>query len=622
MFYLINMPLHSIQRPCLPLALFKALFKRENLPSSILDLNFLLARRIGPARYGSLESQIQLVELVNGLWGPSVWGSDFQATSEKWLLRCRDVLKHGSDPAIDLPWLREFRDVHMPRFLSDCLDRLLAGPPPTVIGFSCYMSQVLPALALGRLIRQRRPEIKQVYGGPAFHGEMGEEYIEKISWIDAVSTGEADDVVAPLFCDLADGKAPRDLQGIVYRDSSGAVQRGAAYQPVSPEAFAALPDPDFDDFFENAMQTGISKVPRWRRNVTIPFEGSRGCWWGIKSQCAFCGLNGCSMVYRSKPGEQVYKSLAACVEKHHLFRFLITDTAMCREHFDTLLPRLTHSAFQKQLRLIGEIRVDISREQAASLASAGFVHLQAGIENLSTRILQLLRKGTRGIQNVYFLKLCRQYGIDPVWYFLHKVPGERLEDYTQSAILIPKIVHLHPPRFGAAYPLLLYRFSPYFMEKTKVRNLRPKAWYAYQYPAESIDLSRIAYAYEADWLDTLDPGDYQEINACIQAWHQAWTNGGQVPELVIRSWRDNGCVEIDDTRVGGNPCRWILGPEQAALLKALDDPGSMDRVMGELSKGDFGTLSRTEVAGLLDQLMEKKLVIREKKTYLGLVLAY
>jgi hypothetical protein len=63
------------------------------------------------------------------------------------------------DILINLSWLRELRDLHIPYFLCDCLDRLFARASPAVIGFSCYMSQVLPALALGRLIRQRRPEI-------------------------------------------------------------------------------------------------------------------------------------------------------------------------------------------------------------------------------------------------------------------------------------------------------------------------------------------------------------------------------------------------------------------------------------------------------------------------------
>jgi ribosomal peptide maturation radical SAM protein 1 len=605
MFYLINMPHYSIHRPCLALALFKALFKRENLPSRVLDLNFLLADRIGQARHNYFESRMRLTELVSTLWGPYAWGSSFRAVTEKWLQRCESHFKRVPDPGIGIAWMLKFRDIHIPRFLSDCLDRLFGGPPPAVIGFSCYLfSQALPALALGRLIRERRPEIKLVYGGPMFHGEMGKEYIQKIDWIDAVSTGEADDVIVRLFCDLSEGKDPQGLQGIVYRDRTGAVQHGPAYRPVSREVFAALPDPDFDDFFESAAQTGIGADPQWRENVALFLEGSRGCYWGCKSQCAFCGVNGCSMVYRSKPGKQVYKTIAACIEKHHVFGFLIGDTAMCHEHYDSLLPRLVRGPFQKQLRFFGQVRVDISRQQVASLANAGFGYLQVGIENLSTRILQLLRKGTRAIQNVYLLKLCRQYGIRPLWSFLNRIPGERLEYYRESAALIPMIVHLQPPNFGSAVSVELHRFSPYFTEKTKIRNMRPKAWYAYQYPVDQIDLSRVAYSFDAEWLDTLDAGDYEQVNACLAAWHRAWETGSQVPALVVRSRQDNGSVEIEDTRVKGDPRRWILGPEQAAVLAALDDPGSLDRVMRELAKGAFSALLRTEVEGLLRDLME------------------
>ena len=33
---------------------------------------------------------------------------------------------------------------------------------------------------------------------------------------------------------------------------------------------------------------------------TLLFETSRGCWWGAKSHCTFCGLNGETMAFRSK----------------------------------------------------------------------------------------------------------------------------------------------------------------------------------------------------------------------------------------------------------------------------------------------------------------------------------
>ena len=34
-------------------------------------------------------------------------------------------------------------------------------------------------------------------------------------------------------------------------------------------------------------------------NPTLFLETSRGCWWGQRMHCTFCGLNGSGMVYRS-----------------------------------------------------------------------------------------------------------------------------------------------------------------------------------------------------------------------------------------------------------------------------------------------------------------------------------
>jgi hypothetical protein len=95
-----------------------------------------------------------------------------------------------------------------------------------------------------------------------------------------------------------------------------------------------------------------------------------------------------------------------------------------------------------------------------------------------------------------------------------------------------------------------------------------------------------------------------------------------IPELAVWSLQDKGLMEIKDTRVKDNPRRWMLGPEHAAVIKALDDPRSMDTLMRVLARVASGRLSRTEVEGLLAGLMEKGLVIRKKKTYLSLVLPF
>jgi ribosomal peptide maturation radical SAM protein 1 len=617
MFHLINMPMAMTDRPNLALSLFKAILNRNGLDAVVHDMNVLLAAQIGWENYRYAQKRIQLVQIMNALWAPHAWGRCFEAKTDEALALFETLLSQKGGPRSTLRWLENFRDSEIPRFLHKACEQLLEYGAPRVIGFSCNAAQTVPALSLGHFIKQQHPAVRLVYGGPAFHDEMGDELIRKVQWIDAVSLGQADDVVVDLFADLSWNRDPAGLQGILYRDAHGTVRRGSAAKQIDLDFFCSLPDPDFSDFFNTAQRYGLDK-----EGCNLPFEGGRGCWWGDKSKCMFCGLDACATNYRARPGRQVLATILAQSEKYGCTNLHAVDSCLSLDYFDDLIPALADLRKKKPLNLFCQVRADLSRKKVAALADAGFLNLQPGIESLCSRHLRLMRKGTRQIQNIYFLKLCRQYGITPCWQHMAGIPGERPDDYARLEMLIPLIVHLQPPMSGTTGEIQLHRFSPYFEKKKWTRHVRPMDFYAFEFPAALIDLTRVAYHFDAQWRDTLDPEDYQQINGCIRAWHQGWTNGGQVPELVIRSWQDNGCVEIDDTRVAGNPRKWILGPEQAAVLKTLDDPGSIDRVMGGLAKGALGTLSRTEVIGLLGQLMEKELVIREKKTYLSLVLAF
>ena len=43
----------------------------------------------------------------------------------------------------------------------------------------------------------------------------------------------------------------------------------------------------------------------FRVRPQIPLETSRGCWWGMKHHCIFCGLNGKQMAFQDKSPDRV-----------------------------------------------------------------------------------------------------------------------------------------------------------------------------------------------------------------------------------------------------------------------------------------------------------------------------
>ena len=143
---------------------------------------------------------------------------------------------------------------------------------PEVVAFSCLFFQTIPSLSLARRVKLRSAKVRTVFGGAGVHSEMGKELIEKTPWMDAVSIGEADDVVVPLMRACQNGIEPEGLPGVQYRTGAGDIQSGSPYRPTSVQVMESLPAPDFDDFIADVDRFGRSEKKYERAPVFLPFE--------------------------------------------------------------------------------------------------------------------------------------------------------------------------------------------------------------------------------------------------------------------------------------------------------------------------------------------------------------
>ncbi|HPJ29787.1 MAG TPA: RiPP maturation radical SAM C-methyltransferase [Methanothrix sp.] len=614
MIHLVNMPFASLTAPNLALGLIKAQLREEGLESKVVNLNFDFARMIGfggyerVALFKGVETQVGEWLFAKEAWGP------FGPSEEEFVERCEGELKTIPKVPEMKGWLLKIRREVVPMYLLQSLRRLEREGEPVVVAFSCSFFQTSSALALGRLIKEVHPDVKLAYGGACFHDQMGLELLEKAPWIDAVSTGEADDVIVPLFRKLLDGEAPSDLQGIVYRDD-GVVRSGPVGRPASSEVLEGLPDPDYDDFFDDSKRIGISEDPGWKLRVRLFFESSRGCWWGEKRHCSFCGLNGKGLSYRSKSADRVIGTLKSFANLYPVSTYQASDNNISPEYFETFLPRIRDDPPKRGARLFYEVKTDLTRPQIKTLADAGVVYLQPGIESLSTHLLHLMRKGTTAIQNLFFLKCCRTYGILVLWNNLIRIPGEGREDYREMEVLIPKIHHFNPPS-GGAKKVECHRFSPYFTGEVEgADNLRPLSWYSALYPEDRIDLRRVAYYFDADWTNVLDDEARFGVTAKTQEWLRIWQNEADLPALRFLGQVDGEAVVLD-SRAGGRRELW-LDPIEAGVLRAIDDPASIDAVCRHL--GEEAT-SRGAIEDILQGFVEAGMAYQERGKYLGLAL--
>jgi len=302
--------------------------------------------------------------------------------------------------------------------------------------------------------------------------------------------------------------------------------------------------PDYDDFSaaleENATAAEVTPV--------YLLETSRGCWWGAKHHCTFCGLNGGAMAFRSKSVDRVIEEIRHLADRYGAETLSVVDNILDMRYFRTLLPRIVEEEID--VSLFYEIKANLTHEQVAQLWAAGIRHVQPGIESMSDHVLTLMRKGTTALQNVQLLKWCRELGVVPEWNLLYGFPGEYAADYDAMLPVLEAIQFLDPP--CACGPVRLDRFSPFHEDPASfgMVDVRPLAPYRYLYPFADDSLARIAYYFDFGYADGREPERYaRPVIEYVQEWIAAgprgalWVSPGGEEGLTIVLDRPDGSHE-------------------------------------------------------------------------------
>jgi ribosomal peptide maturation radical SAM protein 1 len=426
--------------------------------------------------------------------------------------------------------------------------RRLAGLAAEIIGFTSTFEQTLASLALIRRIKQLAPDKRLILGGANVDGPMADAVAALWPEIDHVFSGESEASVRDFLGSLAAGEEPpRICRGTVNN------------------ALDALPPPDYASYAAQLAQTISSeRVDDGLRpqDIWLPYESSRGCWWGAKHHCTFCGLNALGMGYRAKHPAKVAAELAMLARSQSGARIMMVDNIMPFSYFSTLLPQLAHGP---PLDIFYEQKANLSFEKMKLLAEAGVNRIQPGIESLDSGVLALMRKGTNLRTNLRCLRYARAMKIDLAWNLIVDFPHEQDAAYEGMLALIPHIVHLQPP--GGISALSIERFSPYFDESEAfgISNLRPIDAYGEAHPGLS-DAAGIAYHFRGDYDSAFRrrPDLARRIHAAVEAWETAWSGDGPVPLLEIFELSEDRFL-ICDTRPGAVCEAELIGREEARM---------------------------------------------------------
>jgi len=518
-------------------------------------------------------------------------------------VRASGIPEHAVTTAIRMKAL-------VPAFLESAANELLASCP-RVVGFSTVFQQNIPSLVLAKILKEKDPSLMIVFGGDNCDGPMGAALHESFPWVDVVVRGEGERVLVEVVTDLLAGKPLRPQPGLCYRVNGRAVVVPPDSKPQLP--IADVPSPTYDEFFERLARSPLRA--ELLHDLAILFESSRGCWWGAKSHCTFCGLNAATMMFRSKPAAQVAEEILELAARYKVLKFVAVDDIIDLAHVRDLLPMLKESGCD--LQIFYETKANLTKEQVRAFQSAGVTDIQPGIESLSSPILRLMRKGVTALQNLRLLKWCAESGVGVAWNLLSGFPGEPPEEYERMAELIPSLVHLDAPNFS---PVQVQRFSPYFERAAEfgLELTGPMPYYRFLYPLAPDKLANLAYDFAHRYHDGRDPEDYtQSLREAVARWREA----SERALGSLRYRRGPGFLVVEDRRPGIESADYLFEGQEAKIYLACDAGASAAELCAELAAHGEDNLSAEEIKEFLDELVEARLMYREENQYLALAIA-
>jgi ribosomal peptide maturation radical SAM protein 1 len=599
----VSMPFGPRSTPALGLSLLKSALADCGCSATIHYKTLTFAERIGPARYDRIASGSGVTTDLVGEW---IFSSVEFAAGERAVQRYLDEVLGAHAREAFVEDVLEARTA-VPAFLDAALDEILCAKPK-VVGFTSSFAQHLSSLALARRVKAARPDIFIVFGGANCEGEMGVELVRQFPFVDAVLSGEGDIAIRELVtCHLA-GKSVDDVLGAYTRTNIDRFGDGRYPNAAVIRHLDDLPYPDFTDFFAQ-----LQHLSKEHGEPRLLFEASRGCWWGEKRHCTFCGLNGATMAFRSKSPDRAFAELTHLRQAYGVSTVMAVDNILDHTYFKTFLPRLAASDLDVELWV--EVKANLRREQVALLKEAGASVIQPGIESLSTSVLALMNKGVTALQNVQLLKWCKEYGLTPVWNLLWGFPGEDAAAYRDMARMIPLLSHLTPP--DAAGTIRLDRFSPYFDDPKRygITNVQPYPGYRHVYDASDAALARLAYYFTFDYVQSSEVGEYsREVADGVAAWRGAHEHSQLVfldgtYAMVVIDLRP--CAEVPVTLLSGVQ-RW--------LYRACDAIQSAGQLCDRMDRESSFPLTPEEIHGQLAALTKTGLMLREGDRYLSLAL--
>jgi len=604
-------PFAPIYTPSLALSLLKEIANERGVKCSVFYSNLELAALIGQSQYDSISAGYPSTTDMAGEWIFSDLIYDEVDSNDDFMntvILNRDHIRSSVQKANDIRLSDEADALQnikkmVSRFINEQVEKILALNP-ILVGFTSVFQQTAAGLAIALKLKKRRPSILTVFGGANFESPMGQVLLAHFPQIDIVVSGEGEKDFAKIL-DASRGEAAERIVKIIAADNDN----------TGLGELDGLPIPDFTDYFRSKDL----KTDQLNIQAHLVMETSRGCWWGQRSHCTFCGLNGAQMRYRTKSSKRAIKEIDELIDRHGNLPLDTVDNILSLNYFHDFLPEIEQKKYG--INIFFETKSNLSKDKLRQLQRAGVLRIQPGIESISDEILKLMRKGVKGIHNIQTIKWCQELGINMTWNLLWGFPGENANDYDEMVKLVPLLEHLTPPSAGSQ--IRLDRFSPLFErhEEFGITNVEPYPAYHFLFrnmtKSEQFDA---AYYFTFQYSDGRDVNTYTANLALALA---QWQKNSDHCELLRIDVNEETCL-LFDTRYCRKAPAFMIGGKYLLLLNLCEKAMPLASILTSPPYTEEVPVNKQniETMKILETLCEKNLMVRLGQSFLSLPLLY
>lgn len=341
-------------------------------------------------------------------------------------------------------------------------------PNAILVGISSLTGeQIVDAVRISKLVKQRAPSVPVVWGG--WHTSILPNHTLDAPFVDFVIRKQGERPLVALV-----GKLLKNQNDFETIPSLGFKRNGKnVFNPLSEiDDPNDLPTPAFH-LFDRHKYPGR---PVDKDGVYITYQSSIGC----PYNCAFCAS---PLVYQRRwkalTPERVVDELEMLVTKYHVTDIGFTDenffvnTERCRKIFQGVLDRGLKFYWYASIRI--EILKKLDDDLLSLLQKTNCYILHPGVEATSPDLLKVINKKFTMDDVLYCAKRLKKYGIKGLFGFIVCFPQEGDEHIETTFAMLKQLKEIDPDMILPVNFYTPYPGNPLYEAAKKAGFVEPKS---------------------------------------------------------------------------------------------------------------------------------------------------